>query len=81
MAYSSYAAAMAAACDGRGMILAPLPFANEEIAVGRLAMVSDQLIEPDSGYAPVMRHASSSSPRGRAIYRKISRIVSTSITQ
>ena len=74
LSFSSYAAAMAAACAGHGVILAPLPFAAEEFATERLAPVSDVRIKSENGYSLILRDALAGAPRGRAVARRLGRV-------
>jgi LysR family transcriptional regulator, glycine cleavage system transcriptional activator len=71
--YTSYAAAMEAACAGTGLILAPLPFATTEITEGRLVPVSDIRIQAVSEYSLLIRKEFAGSPRGRALTRHVLR--------
>jgi LysR family transcriptional regulator, glycine cleavage system transcriptional activator len=77
--YSSYSAALEAACASSGLILAPLPFAEKEIVAGRLLSISAVRIQSRTGYSLVMRKAFATSRRGRALTRKLVRTVSISI--
>jgi LysR family transcriptional regulator, glycine cleavage system transcriptional activator len=69
--YSSYAAAMEAACAGTGLILAPLPFAKKEFIEGRLLAVSDIRVETRIEYALITRNELAGSTRGRALKRRL----------
>jgi LysR family glycine cleavage system transcriptional activator len=73
--YSSYSAALEAACTGSGLILAPLPFAEKEIAEGRLSPISDVRVQATRGYSLIMRKDLAASPRGRALARMLVRTV------
>jgi LysR family transcriptional regulator, glycine cleavage system transcriptional activator len=69
--FSSYSAALEAACVGSGLILAPLPFADKEIAAGRLSPISDVRVQSPKAYSLVMRKDLAASPRGRALSRML----------
>ena len=69
--FSSYAAALDVACAGNGVILAPLPFAQREMATGRLLPISDIRICSAIGYSLIMRKELAISARGRALARKL----------
>jgi LysR family transcriptional regulator, glycine cleavage system transcriptional activator len=73
--FSSYAAALEAACAGSGLILAPLPFAKKEIGAGRLSAISDVRIQSPKPYSLIMRKDLAASPRGRALARMLVRTV------
>jgi LysR family transcriptional regulator, glycine cleavage system transcriptional activator len=75
--YSSYAAALEAACAGSGLILAPLPFAQREIDAGRLVPISDVRVHAKNGYALIMRKGFAVTPRGRALARQLVRLCSS----
>jgi LysR family transcriptional regulator, glycine cleavage system transcriptional activator len=74
--FSSYAAALEAACAGNGLILAPLPFAQKEIDAGRLSPISDIRIASPTGYCLIMRKELAMSRRGRALARTLVRACS-----
>lgn len=69
--FSSYAAALEAACAGHGVLLAPLPFSELELASGRLSRLSNICFPSRIGYALLMRRELSSTSRGRALRRRI----------
>jgi DNA-binding transcriptional LysR family regulator len=69
--FSSYAAALEAACAGQGILLAALPFVEREFAAGRLAKLSRVRIASPVGYSMVMRTDLAASRRGRALKQKI----------
>ena len=71
VSYSSYSAAMEAACAGGGLILAPLPFANAEFGAGRLAVISPIRILSKTGYSLILRNDLAGSIRGRALTRRL----------
>jgi LysR family transcriptional regulator, glycine cleavage system transcriptional activator len=73
--FSSYAAALEAACAGSGLILAPLPFAIKEIGAGRLSVISDVRIQSPKPYSLIMRKDLAASPRGRALARMLVRTI------
>jgi LysR family transcriptional regulator, glycine cleavage system transcriptional activator len=72
--FTSYAAALEAACAGNGLILAPLPFAEREIDGGRLTPISAIRIPADYGYSLIMRQALATATRGRNLTRKLVRV-------
>jgi LysR family transcriptional regulator, glycine cleavage system transcriptional activator len=74
--YSSYSAALEAACAGKGLILAPLPFADKEIAASRLCVISDVRIDSPHRYSLTMRKDWAATPRARTLARMVSRICS-----
>jgi len=69
--FSSYAAALEAACAGHGVLLAPLPFSEREFATGRLIRLSNICLSGGTGYALLMRRELADSSRGRALRRRI----------
>ena len=69
--FSSYAAALAAAASGHGVILAPLPFAHTELASGRLMQISDVRLASKYDYSLVMRKGAALSARGRALRQRV----------
>jgi LysR family transcriptional regulator, glycine cleavage system transcriptional activator len=69
--FSSYGAALEAACAGSGLILAPLPFAEKEISAGRLSPISDVRIQSPKAYSLIMRKDFAASARGRALARML----------
>ena len=69
--FSSYAAALEAACAGHGILLAPLPFSEREFSSGRLLQFSDIRLPSSIGYSLLMRHDLAELPRGRALRRRI----------
>jgi len=69
--FSSYAAALEAACAGYGVVLAPLPFSEREFAAGRLLRFSNICLSGGPGYMLVMRRELASTSRGRALRRRI----------
>jgi LysR family transcriptional regulator, glycine cleavage system transcriptional activator len=71
--YSSYSAALEAACAGKGLILAPLPFAETEIAAGRLVQISDIRIQSPTRFSVIMRNEIAASTRGRKLLRMLVR--------
>jgi LysR family transcriptional regulator, glycine cleavage system transcriptional activator len=71
VAYRSYSAAIEAACAGKGIILAPLPFAQQELVSGRLSDISDARFAASAGFSLVMRNALAASARGRALTHKL----------
>ncbi len=73
LAFSSYAAALEAACLGSGLILAPVQLARREIASGRLAEISDIRVPSATGYSLIMRKEIAATPRGRALARMLAR--------
>jgi LysR family transcriptional regulator, glycine cleavage system transcriptional activator len=77
--FSSYSAALEAACAGSGLILAPLPFAEKEIAAGRLGVISDVRIVSPRGYSLIMRKGFAVSPRACALTRMVSRTCRASL--
>jgi LysR family transcriptional regulator, glycine cleavage system transcriptional activator len=77
--YSSYSAALEAACAGNGLILAPLPFAEKEIAAGRLGVISDVRIDSPQGYSLTMRKEFAASPRARILARMLVRTCGSAV--
>ena len=69
--FSSYAAALEAACAGHGVLLAPLPFSERELATGRLLRLSNVCLSGGAGYSLLMRRELSNTSRGRALRRQI----------
>ena len=68
---SSYVAAMDAARQGRGLILAPLPFAQRDLEGGYLAQISDARLTIDEGYSILMHQDLARSATGRRLRRRI----------
>jgi LysR family glycine cleavage system transcriptional activator len=69
--FSSYAAALEAACAGQGILLAALPFAEREFGAGRLARLSKIRISSPVGYSIVMRAEVAASRRGRMLSQRL----------
>jgi LysR family glycine cleavage system transcriptional activator len=69
--FSSYAAALEAACAGHGVLLAPLPFSEREFVAGRLSRLSDVRLSSRIGYSLVMRRELALLPRGRSLQRRV----------
>jgi LysR family transcriptional regulator, glycine cleavage system transcriptional activator len=69
--FSSYAAALEAACAGHGVLLAPLPFSELEFASGRLSRLSNICLPSRIGYTLLMRRELANTSRGRALRRRI----------
>ncbi len=69
--FSSYAAALEAACAGHGVLLAPLPFSEREFASGRLSRLSNIRLPSRIGYSLLMRRELANTSRGRALRRRI----------
>jgi DNA-binding transcriptional LysR family regulator len=69
--FSSYAAALEAACAGHGVLLAPLPFSGLEFASARLSRLSNICLSSRLGYSLLMRRKLADSSRGRALRRRI----------
>ena len=69
--FSSYAAALEAACAGQGILLAALPFAEREFGAGRLARLSKIRISSPVGYSIVMRAEIAASRRGRMLRQRL----------
>jgi LysR family glycine cleavage system transcriptional activator len=69
--FSSYAAALEAACAGQGILLAAVPFIEREFKAGRLARLSKIRIPSPVGYSVVMRKEMAASRRGRALRQKL----------
>jgi LysR family transcriptional regulator, glycine cleavage system transcriptional activator len=69
--FSSYAAALEAACAGHGVLLAPLPFSEREFAAGRLLPLSDVRLSSRIGYSLLMRRELALLPRGRSLQRRV----------
>ena len=69
--FSSYAAALEAACAGQGILLAALPFAEREFGAGRLARLSKIRISSPVGYSIVMRAEVAASRRGRMLRQRL----------
>ena len=69
--FSSYAAALEAACNGHGILLAALPFAEKEFDTGRLSRLSRIQIASPVGYSVVMRTDVAASRRGRALQQRL----------
>jgi len=70
--FSSYAAALEAACAGHGVLLAPLPFSEREFTAGRLLRFSNICLSGGPGYMLLMRRELATTSRGRALRRRIS---------
>jgi LysR family transcriptional regulator, glycine cleavage system transcriptional activator len=75
--FSSYGAALEAACAGSGLILAPLPFAEKEIVAGRLSQISDIRIQSPKAYSLIMRQGLAASRRGQGLARMLIRTIGT----
>lgn len=69
--FSSYAAALEAACAGQGILLAALPFVEREFGAGRLARLSRVRIASPVGYSVVMRTELAASRRGLALRQRL----------
>jgi LysR family glycine cleavage system transcriptional activator len=69
--FSSYAAALEAACAGQGILLAALPFAETEFGAGRLARLSKIRISSPVGYSIVMRAEVAAGRRGRLLRQRL----------
>lgn len=69
--FSSYAAALEAACAGHGVLLAPLPFSEREFAAGRLLRFANFCLSGGPCYMLLMRRELARTPRGRALRRRI----------
>jgi LysR family glycine cleavage system transcriptional activator len=69
--FSSYAAALEAACAGQGILLAALPFVEREFSAGRLASLSKIRISSPIGYSVVMRSEVAASRRGRLLRQRL----------
>jgi LysR family glycine cleavage system transcriptional activator len=69
--FSSYAAALEAACAGQGILLAALPFVEREFSGGRLASLSKIRISSPIGYSVVMRSEVAASRRGRLLRQRL----------
>jgi DNA-binding transcriptional LysR family regulator len=69
--FSSYAAALEAACAGQGILLAALPFAEREFGAGRLAKLSKVRISSPIGFSVIMRTDMAASRRGRALRNRL----------
>jgi LysR family transcriptional regulator, glycine cleavage system transcriptional activator len=69
--FSSYAAALEAACAGHGVLLAPLPFSEREFAAGRLLRLSDIRLSSPIGYSLVMKRELALMSRGRSLQRRV----------
>ncbi len=69
--FSSYAAALEAACAAYGVLLAPLPFSELEFASGRLSRLSNICLPSRIGYSLLMRRELANTSRGRALRRRI----------
>ena len=69
--FSSYAAALEAACAGHGIVLAPLPFSEHEFAARRLLRLSNVRLSSPIGYSLVMRRELALMPRGRSLQRRV----------
>jgi LysR family transcriptional regulator, glycine cleavage system transcriptional activator len=69
--FSSYAAALEAACAGHGVLLAPLPFSEREFSSGRLSRLSDVRLPSRIGFSLLMRRELAGTSRGRALRRRI----------
>jgi LysR family glycine cleavage system transcriptional activator len=69
--FSSYAAALDAACAGHGVMLAALPFAETEFQAGRLARLSNIQLSSPIGYSIVMRSELARTRRGRLLRQRL----------
>jgi DNA-binding transcriptional LysR family regulator len=69
--FSSYAAALEAACASQGILLAALPFVEREFSTGRLARLSKIRISSPIGYSLAMRTEVATTRRGRALRQKL----------
>jgi LysR family transcriptional regulator, glycine cleavage system transcriptional activator len=69
--FSSYAAALEAACAGHGVLLAPLPFSEREFSSGRLSRLSGISLPSRIGYSLLMRRELAKTSRYTALRRRI----------
>jgi LysR family glycine cleavage system transcriptional activator len=69
--FSSYAAALEAACSGQGILLAALPFAETEFGSRRLARLSKIQIASPVGFSIAMRVDVAAGRRGRALRQRL----------
>jgi DNA-binding transcriptional LysR family regulator len=69
--FSSYAAALEAACAGHGIVLAPLPFAEPELKAGRLSRISNMRLPIRAHYSLVARAELPSTRRARLLKQRI----------
>lgn len=79
--FSAYAAGLEAATLGRGIILAPLPFAKSELAAGRLERISDVEIPSKLVFSLVMEEELAQFSRGRALRRKLTSVIASDARQ
>jgi len=63
--FSSYAAALEAACGGHGIILAALPFVQRDFDAKRLARLTQITLSPSIGYSIVLTNELAATRRGR----------------
>jgi LysR family transcriptional regulator, glycine cleavage system transcriptional activator len=69
--FSSYTAALDAACIGRGLFLAPLRLVDPEFTSGRLLQLADVTLPGRAGYSLLMKRDFANTTRGRLLRRKI----------
>jgi LysR family glycine cleavage system transcriptional activator len=65
--FSSYAAALEAACAGHGILLAALPFVRREFDAKRLARLTQITLSPSIGYSIVLTSELAATRRGRSL--------------
>jgi LysR family transcriptional regulator, glycine cleavage system transcriptional activator len=75
--FSSYAAALEAACAGYGVLLAPIPFSEREFASGRLSRFSNICLPSRIGYSLLMRRELANTSRGRRLRQRIIAAIKT----
>jgi LysR family glycine cleavage system transcriptional activator len=75
--FSTYAVALEAATLGRGVILAPLPFANAELKSGQLMQISRVQIPSKSAFSLVIKEDLARTPRARALRRKLLSVIAS----
>ena len=69
--YTSYAAAIDAARDGLGLVLAPTLLVDADVTAGRIAFISDLRHAAPQTYNLLISAAILETPRGRALRRRI----------
>ena len=73
--FTSYAAALDAACNGKGLVMAPMPMATSEIETGRLRILSSLRLESPISFVLVMRRTLAQTAPGKELRRRVLRVV------
>jgi LysR family glycine cleavage system transcriptional activator len=69
--FSSYAAALEAACGGHGIILAALPLVQRDFDAKRLARLTQITLSPSIGYSIVLTNELAATRRGRSLQQAL----------